>query len=208
MKQQVLDIQGNKVEELELSENIFGIKPNETVLAQYVRVFLANQRQGTSSTKTRAEVSGGGKKPWRQKGTGRARHGSTRSPIWRHGGVAHGPKPKSWSLSLPQKIRQLALKSALSQKQANDKIKILCELETNTPSTKFMREVLTKLESNGKTLIVLDTVKPNVIKSSSNLPAVNTVFWEALNAYDILSTDTLIFTKDAVLKLQEKYEAK
>src|SRR3989344_2069599 len=146
MKIDVLDIKGKKVDEITLKKEIFGIEPNETVLAQYVRVYRTNQRQGTSSTLNRGEVSGGGKKPWKQKGTGRARVGSTRNPIWVHGGVAHGPKPKDWTLKLPKKVKRLALISALSSAVEKKKLTVLDKIEIESPKSKLVSEIVKNLD--------------------------------------------------------------
>jgi len=204
MNLDVLDKQGNTLEQLTLNKDIFGVKPNKTLVAQYVRVYLANQRQGTSSTKTRGEVSGGGIKPWRQKGTGRARVGSSRNPIWVHGGVSHGPKPKSWSLRMPQKMKRAALLSVLTSKLLANQIKILNKIETQQPKTKDMTELLTNLKLTGKTLIILDSKNDSVRKSAENIKNVTTTLADVLNAYEVLKAKNIIFEKAAVLKLEEK----
>ena len=204
MNLDVLDKQGNTLEQLTLNKDIFGVKPNKTLVAQYVRVYLANQRQGTSSTKTRGEVSGGGIKPWRQKGTGRARVGSSRNPIWVHGGVSHGPKPKSWSLRMPQKMKRAALLSVLTSKLLANQIKILNKIETQQPKTKDMTELLTNLKLTGKTLIILDSKNDSVRKSAENIKNVATTLADVLNAYEVIKAKNIIFEKAAVLKLEEK----
>lgn len=205
MKLQVLDTKGNKAGEVTLDESIFGIKPNLKVLAQYVRVFLSNQRQGTSKVKTRAEVSGGGVKPWRQKGTGRARHGSIRSPIWVHGGVAHGPLPKDWQLNMPKKMKVLAMKSVLSQKYAAGKIISIEEVPFEKPNTKKMIELLNNIEAGSKVLFVWQNQSNNMLKSLSNILGVKTAFAGSLNAYDVLNAGSLVFVKEALESLNKRY---
>jgi large subunit ribosomal protein L4 len=208
MKVKVLDKKGNTVEELTLDKSVFNIEPNEAVVLQYLRVYQANQRQGTSSAKTRGEVSGGGAKPWRQKGTGRARVGSTRNPLWRHGGVTHGPKPRDWSLDLPKKIKRLAILSALSTSFSNEKVKILDKLEMKEPKTKDMARIMENLKADGKTLLVLNENDHNIIKSAGNIKNLRTAQAGNLNAYDVLSAKNVIFVKDAVLSLEKKYKGK
>jgi large subunit ribosomal protein L4 len=206
MKIDVLDTKGNIVEQMNLNKDVFGIKPNLEVLAQYVRVYLANQRQGTSSTLTRAEVSGGGKKPWRQKGTGRARVGSSRNPIWRHGGVSHGPKPKDWGLSLNDRVKKLAIKSALSQKFLDKKIVILDSLKFEKPKTREMISVLNNLKTLGKALLVLNERDENIVKSVANIPGLTYTLAQRLNAYEVINANGVLFLKDAVLKLEERFK--
>lgn len=208
MKVKVVDTKGNNIEELSISDNVFGIKPNLEVLKQYLRVYLANKRQGTVSTKTKAEVSGGGKKPWAQKGTGRARQGSTRSPQWRHGGVAHGPKPKDWSLELPKKVRKLAIKSALSSVFEDKQALVIDSLKMDKPSTKDFVSIMTNLKLEGKTLFVLPQVDMGIIKSASNIKGVTTVFDGILNAHDLMNKKHVVFIKDALVNLEKKYETK
>ena len=207
MKIDVLNIKGEKVEQITLSDEIFGITPNEDVLAQYLRVYMHNQRQGTSSTKDRSEVSGGGKKPWKQKGTGRARVGSSRSPLWRHGGVTHGPKPKSWNLDLNKKMRRLAILSAISSKFANNKAIVVDSVTFEAPKTKSMVEVLKNLNAS-KPLLVMQSIDENTVKSGSNIKDLKITRASMLNAYDLLNAKTVIFVKDAVLGLQDKYLGK
>lgn len=206
MKIDVLDTKGNIVEQMDLNKNVFGIQPNLEVLGQYVRVYLANQRQGTASTLTRGEVSGGGKKPWRQKGTGRARVGSSRNPIWRHGGVSHGPKPKDWGLSLNDRVKKLAIKSALSQKFLDKKITILDSLKFEKPKTKEMISVLNSLKIKGKVLLVLNERDENVVKSIANIPDLAYTLAQRLNAYEVINASGVLFLKDAVLKLEERFK--
>ncbi len=205
MNVEVLDIKGNKKEEITLSDGVFGIVPNLKVLAQYIRVYTTNQRQGTSKVKTRGEVSGGGKKPWKQKGTGRARQGSTRSPIWVHGGVAFGPTPKDWRLDLPKKMRALAMRSALSQKFANKTAVVLEQPALEKPSTKQMVEILANLNLQGRVLIVWKELDTAVIKSAANIVGVKTSFIGSMNAYDIIKAKKVVFIKDAVEVLDQRY---
>jgi large subunit ribosomal protein L4 len=208
MKVNVVDTKGNKIEEITLKKDIFGVEPHAQVLAQYVRVFLANQRQGTSSTKTRGEVSGGGKKPWKQKGTGRARVGSTRNPIWVHGGVAHGPKPKDWSLKLPKKMKQLAMFSVLSSALAENRLTVLDKFEVDKPQTKIVAGVLKDLDLKGKTLVVLDTTQENLVQSAKNVKDLETAPVSTLNAFQVMRAKNVVFLKDAILSIQKKYENK
>ncbi len=205
MKIDVINLKGEKVEKIDLSDEVFGFKPNKEVLKQYIRVYQANQRQGTSSTKTRSEVSGGGVKPWRQKGTGRARHGSIRSPIWVGGGVAHGPKPKSWRLSLNKSTKKNALKSALSQRMSEKKIIVLDNVKIDKPSTKDLIGALKKLKVEGKTLLVWIGKSENLIKSVRNIPGIFLVNAGSLGAFDVMKTQNTIFLKDAVLNIQERF---
>lgn len=204
MKIDVINLKGEKIEQIDLKDSVFGFEPNLEVLKQYIRVFRTNQRQGTSSTKTRSEVSGGGAKPWRQKGTGRARHGSNRSPIWVGGGVAHGPKPKSWRLSISKSMKDNALKSALSIKMKDKKIIVLENVKIEKPSTKDFSKALEKIKINGKTSIVWTGECDNLIKSSRNLPQISLVNAESLGAYDVVKASSMIFLKDAILNVQER----
>jgi len=206
MKTDVFDKSGKKVESIELEEMVFDAKPNTALVSQYLRVFSINQYQGTSSAKTRGEVSGGGKKPWRQKGTGRARHGSIRSPIWRHGGVVHGPRPGKKYLTIPKKMRRLALVSILSDKFKNGRIKVLDGIEIKKPNTKSVFSILENLKLEGSVLFVLSEKDPNVLKSVSNLKNVKVALSDNLNGYDLLSAKNIVFIKDAVLKVQGKYK--
>ena len=201
----VYDMNGQPVSDLELNDAVFGIEPNEVVMHAAVVNYLANQRQGTQSTLTRTEVSGGGKKPWRQKGTGHARQGSTRSPQWRHGGVALGPKPRSYSYSLNKKVKRLALLSALSSKVADNDIVVVDAIKTEEFKTKTIVNMLKALNVDGKALIVLDSNDKKVIKSASNIPGVKTTQYSTLNVYDILNYSKFIVVKDAVAKIEEVY---
>ncbi|HZJ58417.1 MAG TPA: 50S ribosomal protein L4 [Clostridia bacterium] len=201
----VYNIEGASVDEIELDDNIFGIKINEALLHQVVRMQLNNKRQGTQSTQTRAEVRGGGAKPWRQKGTGRARHGSIRSPIWVGGGVTFAPKPRDYSFRMPKKMRRLALKSALSSKVENSQIVVLDDLKLAQPKTKEMVKVLKNLEVNGKALLVLPENDETVARASGNIQGVKLASVNTLNVLDILNYDKFIITKEAALKVEEVY---
>ncbi|MBQ2760027.1 MAG: 50S ribosomal protein L4 [Clostridia bacterium] len=204
-KTAVFNMAGEKVSELELNESIFAIEPNETVMHLAVVNYLANQRQGTQSTLTRSEVSGGGKKPWRQKGTGRARQGSTRSPQWYHGGIAHGPKPRSYNFTINKKVRRLALKSALSSKVASQEMIVLDALSLEAIKTKEIVKVLAALKTGKKTLIVLPEKDDVVYRSARNIAGVKTTLVSTLNVYDILNCDSIVVLKDAVAKIEEVY---
>lgn len=199
------NVSGEQVGEIELSENIFGANINVEAMHQVVKMYLANQRQGTQSALTRAEVSGGGKKPWRQKGTGRARHGSTRSPQWTHGGIVFAPKPRSYRYSVPKKIKRIAMKSALSSKVQENSIVVLDELNFEAPKTKQVVNMLENFKIDSKTLIVLAENNENVVKSARNIEGVKTTLVNTLNVYDILNYDKFIITKDAVKKVEEVY---
>ncbi len=201
----VYDMSGKKVADTELSEAVFGITPNVPAMHAMVVNYLANQRQGTQSTLTRTEVSGGGKKPWRQKGTGRARQGSTRAPQWTHGGIALGPKPRSYRYALNKKLRRLAMKSALSTKVIDDNIVVLDELKLDEFKTKTVVNMLGALGVEGKALIVMPEADAKVIKSANNIPGVKTTLVNTLNVYDILNYDKFIVVKDAVAKIEEVY---
>lgn len=201
----VFDMTGKKVSDLELSEGIFGIEPNVSAMHLCVVSYLANQRQGTQSTLTRAEVSGGGKKPWKQKGSGRARQGSTRAPQWTHGGIAHGPKPRDYGISINKKVRRLAMKSALSSKVEAEELVVLENLTLEEIKTKEIAKVLSTLETGKKTLIVLPEKDDVVYRSARNIAGVKTTLVTTLNVYDILNCDTLIVLKDAVTKIEEVY---
>lgn len=201
----VVDMAGNSVDKITLDKAVFGIEPNVVVMHMAVVNYLANKRQGTQSTLTRTEVSGGGKKPWRQKGTGHARQGSTRAPQWTHGGIALGPKPRSYSYSLNKKVKRLALLSALSSKCADNDIVVLDAIETEEFKTKTIVNMLKALNVNEKALIVLDSVDKKVIKSAANIPGVKTTQVNTLNVYDILNYNKFIVVKDAVAKIEEVY---
>ena len=199
------DMTGKQTGTMELADAVFGIAPNATVMHSAVVNYLANQRQGTQSTLTRSEVSGGGRKPWRQKGTGHARQGSTRAPQWTHGGIALGPKPRSYNYVLPKKVRRLALKSAFSSKVLAGEMLVLDELTLDTIRTKTVVETLKALEAKKKVLIVLPEKDEKAILSARNIPGVKTALVNTLNVYDILNCDTFIVVKDAVAKIEEVY---
>lgn len=201
----ILDMTGKKVGTIDLKDSVFGIEPNAVVMHMAVVNYLANQRQGTQSTLTRTEVSGGGRKPWRQKGTGHARQGSIRAPQWRHGGVALGPKPRDYSYSLNKKVRQLALKSALSDKVLNESLIVLDEIKLDTFKTKAVADCLTAVGATGKTLIVLDSNDKIVVKSAANIKGAKTAQYNTINTYDIINADKLVMVKGAVEKLEEVY---
>lgn len=201
----VVDMAGKVVSELELNDAVFGIEPNKTAMHSAVVNYLANQRQGTQSTLTRTEVSGGGKKPWRQKGTGHARQGSTRAPQWRHGGIALGPKPRSYRFSLNKKVRQLALKSALSCKVSDNEMIVVDAITADEYKTRNMVNMLKAIGAEDKTLIVLDEVNDKVIKSAANIADVKTTQVNTLNVYDILNCNKFVIVKGAVEKLEEVY---
>lgn len=201
----VLDMTGKEVSDIELSDTIFGIKPNESAMHTMVVNYLANQRQGTQSTLTRTEVRGGGRKPWRQKGTGHARQGSTRAPQWTHGGVALGPKPRSYRFSVNKKLKRLAMKSALSTKVIDNNMIVLDSIDMSEYKTKAMIEMLKNIGAEGKALIVMPEVNSFVIKSASNIPGVKTALVNTINVYDILNYDKFVVVKDAVAKIEEVY---
>lgn len=199
------NIGGSQVGEIELSDNIFGAEVNVEAMHQVVKMLLANRRQGTQSALTRAEVRGGGIKPWRQKGTGRARHGSIRSPQWTHGGIVFAPKPRSYRYTVPKKIKRLAMKSALSSKVASENIIVLDELNFEAPKTKQVVGMMNNLKVDEKILIVLAEKNENVERSARNIEGVKTALVNTLNVYDILNCSKFIITKDAVKKVEEVY---
>lgn len=201
----VYDMNGKETGTIELNENIFGIPVNMVVLHEAVKNYLANQRQGTQSTLTRTEVRGGGKKPWRQKGTGRARQGSTRAPQWTHGGVALGPKPRSYRYSMNKKAKRLAMKSAFSAKVADGSLIVLDSLTFDAPKTKDMVAVLDALNVESKALVVIPAPDVNVVKSAKNIEGVKTLYVNTLNVYDIMKYEKFIVTKDAISKIEEVY---
>ena len=204
-KVDVYDLKGKKVSDIELAENVFGIEPNENIVHSVLVNYLANQRQGTQSTKTRAEVSGGGKKPWRQKGTGRARQGSTRSPQWVKGGIALGPKPRSYRYTVNKKERRLAIKSILSSKVLEKELTVVDKLEVKEIKTKTMVKALTDLKVEGKTLIVLPENNKNVYMSARNIEGVKAITANNINVFDLLKYTNLILSVDTVKKLEEVY---
>jgi large subunit ribosomal protein L4 len=201
----VVDMTGKEVGNIELSDAVFGAEVNADVLHAAVKAYLSNQRQGTQSALTRAEVSGGGKKPWRQKGTGRARQGSTRSPQWTHGGVAFAPKPRTYKICLNKKVRRIAIVSALSDKAKTDDIIVIDAISATEYKTKTMAAMLKAVGAKKKALVAIDGVDDKVIRSMSNIPGVKTIQADALNTYDILNADTLIIAKDAAKKIEEVY---
>ena len=201
----VVNMAGKEVGTIELSEKVFGRKVNEAVLHTAVRAYLMNQRQGTQSTLTRSEVSGGGRKPWKQKGTGHARQGSTRSPQWTHGGIALGPKPRSYRIELNKGIKRAALFSALSSKVAGGEMIVVDNITATEYKTKNMLGMLSAVGAAKKTLVVLPEVNNFVIKSCANIEGVKTTQWNTINVYDILNCDTLIVAQDAVAKIEEVY---
>ena len=196
---------GKEVGEIELSDVIFGAEVNATLLHTAVRAYLMNQRQGTQSTLTRSEVSGGGRKPWKQKGTGHARQGSTRSPQWTHGGIALGPKPRSYRVSLNKQTKKAAMFSALSSKVAANEMIVIDAITATEYKTKAMTAMLTAIGAAKKSLVVLPEVNSFVIKSCANIEGVKSTQWNTINVYDILNCDTLIVAKDAVAKIEEVY---
>ena len=201
----IYDMTGKSVGERELNDAIFAVTPNKAVLHEVVKNYLANQRQGTQSTLTRTEVSGGGKKPWRQKGTGHARQGSIRAPQWYHGGVALGPKPRDYRYALNKKVRRLAMKSALSSKVLENNIIVLDALTVDSYKTKTIVAMLKALNVEGKALIVTAEADKKVIKSAANIPGVKTAAVNTLNVYDILNYDKFIVVKNAVGQIEEVY---
>ena len=201
----VVNMAGKEVGTIELSEKVFGRKVNEAVLHTAVRAYLMNQRQGTQSTLTRSEVSGGGRKPWKQKGTGHARQGSTRSPQWTHGGIALGPKPRSYRIELNKGIKRAALFSALSSKVAGGEMIVVDNITATEYKTKDMVKMLAAVGAAKKTLVVLPEVNNFVIKSCANIEGVKTTQWNTINVYDILNCDTLIVAQGAVAKIEEVY---
>ncbi len=203
-KIEVVDVNGKKVKDLELNDKVFGIEPNENVVHSVVVNYLANQRQGTQSTKTRSEVAGGGRKPWRQKGTGRARQGSIRAPQWIKGGIALGPKPRSYSYKVNKKERDLAIRSVLSAKLAEKELIVLDKLELKAVKTADVVKVLKNLKVENA-LIVLPVKDENVVKSTNNIEKVETSTVSSINSYEVLKHTNLIITEDAVKKLEEVY---
>ena len=201
----VFDMTGKSVGEMTLSDAIFGIEPNTSVMHAAVVNYLANQRQGTQSTLTRSEVSGGGRKPWKQKGTGRARQGSTRAPQWTHGGIALGPKPRDYSYELPKKVKRLALKSAFSAKVADNNLIVVDNIAAEGYKTKAVAEMLSNLGADKKALIVMPEVDAKLIKSAANIPGVKTALVNTINVYDILNCDKFIVAKSALEKIEEVY---
>ncbi len=205
LKVELKNIAGQVIGEVELNESIFGIEPNMTAVHSYVKAYLANQRQGTQSALTRAQVSGGGIKPWRQKGTGNARQGSTRSPQWRHGGIVFAPKPRDYRMDLNKKVKRLALKSVLSDKAATGSIVVLDAIELEAAKTKEMIKVMKNLNLTNA-LVVLDEKNETVQRATANLPKIATTLVGTLNPYEILKHTTLVLTKAALEKVEEVYQ--
>ncbi len=201
----VLSMDGKKVKEIELNDNIFGIEPNENIVHTAVVNYLANQRQGTQSTQTRAEVSGGGRKPWRQKGTGRARQGSIRAPQWINGGVALGPKPRSYKYKINKKEKRLAIKSILSSKVTGNELVVLDKLQLKETKTAEMVKVLNNLKVTEKALVLLPANDLNVQRSARNIKGIKSLTVDTINAYDLVKYNKLIVTEDTVKKLEEVY---
>ena len=202
---EVLDMAGKKVGDVELSESVFGIEPNTVVMHQMVVNYLANNRQGTQSALTRAEVSGGGRKPWKQKGTGHARQGSTRAPQWTHGGVVFAPKPRSYRFTVNKKVKRLAMKSAFSSKLKDSQLVVVDNVAVDSFSTKTIAAMLKAIGAEKKALIVLDSVDTKVVNSARNIPGVKTAQVNTLNVYDIMNADKLVIVKGAISKIEEVY---
>ena len=201
----VYNMEGKKVSDVELNDNVFGIEPNEAVVHSVLVNYLANQRQGTQSTKTRSEVSGGGRKPWRQKGTGRARQGSIRAPQWVKGGIALGPKPRSYKYTVNKKERRLAIKSILSSKVLEKELTVVDKLELKEIKTKTMVKALSDLKVEGKTLIVLADKNENVLMSARNIEGVKTILLNNINVFDLLKYNNLVLPLETVKKIEEVY---
>ena len=205
LKTNVYDMSGKLVGEIELSEAVFGIEPNQSVVHDVVKNHLANKRQGTQSALTRAEVSGGGRKPWRQKGTGRARQGSTRAPQWTHGGIVFAPKPRDYSYTLNKKSRRLALKSVLSAKAQETNLVVIDEIKMDTPKTAEFAKFLAAVNCDCKTLVVTAEANANVVKSGRNIPGCEITFANLINVYDIVNAKKLVVDKAALAKIEEVF---
>ena len=205
MLTKVYNMSGEQVGEIELSEAVFGITPNESVVHDVVKNHLANLRQGTQSALTRAEVSGGGRKPWRRKGTGRARQGSTRAPQWTHGGIVFAPKPRDYSYTLNKKVRRLALKSALSDKAARQNIVVIDAIRVDAPKTREFAAFLKAVNVTGKALVVTAEADTNVVKSGRNIPGCQVTFANLINVYDIVNAKQLVLDKAALAKIEEVF---
>ena len=201
----VVDIKGKKVSTLDLADSIFAVELNEVLVHTVIVNYLANQRQGTQSTKTRSEVRGGGKKPWKQKGTGRARHGSTRSPIWIKGGIALGPKPRSYKYRINKKEKQNAFKMVLSSKLAEGKLIVVDKLDLKEAKTKNMKEVLTNIKAEGKTLVLLPEQNESIFRAGRNLEKTFVSYMGMTNTYEVLNCNTLVVTVDTIKKIEEVY---
>ena len=205
LKTNVYDMSGKQVGEIELSEAVFGIEPNQAVVHDVVKNHLANRRQGTQSALTRAEVSGGGRKPWKQKGTGRARQGSTRAPQWTHGGIVFAPKPRSYGYTLNKKARRLALKSVLSAKASEQNIVVIDEIKMDAPKTKDFAKFLSAVGYTGKTLVVTAEPKQNVVLSGRNIAGCQVTFANLINVYDVLNAGKLVVDRAALAKIEEVF---
>ena len=201
----VYNMSGASVGEIELSNAVFGIEPNQVAVHAVVKNYLANQRQGTQSTLTRAEVSGGGRKPWRQKGTGHARQGSIRAPQWYHGGIALGPKPRDYSYTLNKKVKRLAMKSVFSAKVLENNLVVVDEIKVEDYKTKTVVAMLKALNVEGKAMIVTAEKDAKLVKSAANIPGVTTAFTGSVNVYDMVNAGKVVLSKDAVSKLEEVY---
>ena len=201
----VLNMAGKEVEKIELAEGVFGIEPNVSVMNDMVKAYLANQRQGTQSALTRSEVSGGGRKPWRQKGTGRARQGSTRAPQWTHGGIVFAPKPRDYSYTLNKKVKRLAMKSALSAKAQAEEIVVIDAIKMDSIKTKTFKTFLNAVGVNGKALVVTAENDAIVVKSAANIPGILVTFANLINVYDILNAQKLVVDKAALAKIEEVF---
>ena len=201
----VMDMTGKEVGTIELADSVFGAEVNAAVLHSAVRTYLMNQRQGTQSTLTRSEVSGGGRKPWKQKGTGRARQGSTRSPQWTHGGIALGPKPRKYTIALTKKTKRVAMVSALSAKVAANEMIVVDSIVAENYKTKVMADMLSAIGATGKTLVVLANNDAKVVRSLNNIEGVKTTQTNTINVYDILNCTSIVFAADAVKKIEEVY---
>ena len=205
LKTNVYNMSGELVGEIELSEAVFGVTPNQSVVHDMVKNHLANLRQGTQSALTRAEVSGGGRKPWRQKGTGRARQGSTRAPQWTHGGIVFAPKPRDYSFSLNKKSRRLALKSVLSAKVAESNLIVIDEIKMDAPKTAEFAKFLSAVGAEGKALVITAAPDANVVKSGRNIPGCEVTFANVINVYDVLNAKKLVVDKAALQKIEEVF---
>lgn len=201
----IYNMAGEQVGEIELSEAVFGVEPNEAVLHEAVKNYLANQRQGTQSALTRGEVSGGGKKPWRQKGTGRARTGSTRAPNWTHGGIAFAPKPRDYSYTINKKTKRIALKSALTLKAQSSDIIVINDIKMDAIKTKDFQKFLGAVDASGKAMVVTEVKNDNVVKSARNIPGVQTTIATILSPYDIMNCDKFIVDEAALRRIEEVY---
>ena len=208
MNLDVINKKGEKIDKIKLNAELFEVSTSIELIKQYIRVFLHNQRQGTSSTKTRSEISRSGKKIWRQKGTGRARMGDLSSPIFKGGAIAHGPKPRSWNLDMPKRMKINALLASLSTKIKNNHVMILDELSMTTPKTTEITALIENLKLNGKTLLITKNPNANVVKSASNIKKVIVSNSTNLNAFEVITADNIIFEKDSIIAIQEKYENK